>query len=232
MMQRKSYFPLILLAILALLFSDRWSGGCKGCRARTVYKPVIYLYPATETAVHVKIKYKGQLTVTYPEYKNGWNVIAYPDGKLRDTLENKEYSYLFWEGKDSLAAPTNTVYDEGFIVKGDSTHLFLQEKLAEMGMLPKEYNEFIVFWYPILKQNPYNFIYFNVGEAYDEISTMDIDPKPDAILRIFMNYQPMDSWAKIPPQQFAPFERKGFTVVEWGGGLFKQKVMVIQQLDN
>jgi len=218
---------LIGLCLLAFVWVGR-SGGCKSCNTRHVYKPVIYLYPPTQSVVKVKVKYKGDLTVTYPEYKDGWEVEAYPDGRLVDKKDNKEYSYLFWEGKDSSATPVRNVYNKGFVVKGDSAHFFLQEKLALMGMEPKEYNEFIVFWYPILKQNPYNFIYFNVGEEYDEISTMEIDPQPDAILRVFMNYQPMNQYIDVQPQKFTPFDRKGFTVVEWGGGLFKQKVKIIE----
>ena len=32
---------------------------------------------------------------TYPEYKEGWNVIAHEDGTLEDEVTGKEYSYLF-----------------------------------------------------------------------------------------------------------------------------------------
>ena len=48
-------------------------------------KPIIYLYPTEETAVSVKLNYKGTLTHTYPAYpEKGWQVRAEPDGTLWD----------------------------------------------------------------------------------------------------------------------------------------------------
>ena len=60
-------------------------------------KPVIYLYPEEKTEVHVTLDYNGELIVTYPEYVDGWQISAYPDGTLCD-VDGNEYSYLFWEG--------------------------------------------------------------------------------------------------------------------------------------
>ncbi len=38
-------------------------------------KPVIYLYPEEKTEVAVKLDYDGELTATYPDYRNGWHFI-------------------------------------------------------------------------------------------------------------------------------------------------------------
>lgn len=173
-------------------------------------KPVIYLYPETETEFNVSLDYDGELTVTYPTYKNGWHGIAKPDGTLM--IEGHEYSYLFWEGED------NNVYDlsEGFVVKGEDSAEFLQKTLSQMGLLPKEYNEFIVYWLPKLEANAYNLITFQQG-AYTDHARLTIEPTPDSVLRVFMVYQPLDHEINIKPQTIEPFTRKGFTVVEWGG---------------
>jgi hypothetical protein len=205
---------------------------CSCSKRKHHYKPVIYLYPQAKTQINLKVKYNGDLTVTYPEYKDGWNVIAEPDGKLINLKDSLEYSYLFWEGKDYGPAPKKIFYKDGFIVKGDSVHIFLQEKLNEMGLLPKEYNEFIVYWYPILKVNKYNFIHFAVGADYDEISTMEVDPKPDTMLRVFMYYKPMPKFVAITPQRFEAFTRTGFTLVEWGGGPINSEIILQEQLLN
>ena len=175
-------------------------------------KPVIYLYPKEEEVIDVKLEYKGELTVTYPEYKDGWKVKANPDGTLINLEDNKEYSYLFWEGLSDLD------YDisEGFVVKNEDTVDFLQEKLEYMGLTPKEYNEFIVYWLPILQENNYNLIYF-AGDEYDEYAKLKINPKPDSILRVMMIYKPLDKPIEIKEQKIEQFKREGFTVVEWGG---------------
>ena len=183
-----------------------------GCGATKCKKPVIYLYPTSEQAVSVKLNYDGKLTCTYPEYQDGWEVTAKPDGTLINKADNKEYSYLYWEGI------SDTEYDmsKGFVVKGSDTKKFLQEKLAYMGLTPKEYNEFIVYWLPILQENKYNLISF-AGEDYENTAQLEISPKPDSILRVMMLYKPLNKSMEIEKQELKPFVRKGFTVIEWGG---------------
>ena len=174
-------------------------------------KPVIYLYPEQETTVSVLLDYAGTLTATYPAYEDGWTVTAEPDGTLYDENGN-EYSYLFWEGEN------NTDYDfsTGFCVAGADTADFLREKLAEIGLTPREYNEFIVYWLPKMQDNPYNLISFQ-SEAYTDAAKLDIDPTPDSVLRVFMAWKPADAPVDIPAQGLTAPERVGFTVVAWGG---------------
>lgn len=174
-------------------------------------KPVIYLYPEQETTVSVSLDYAGTLTATYPAYENGWTVTAEPDGTLYDE-NGDEYSYLFWEGEN------NTDYDfsKGFCVAGADTADFLREKLAEIGLTPREYNEFIVYWLPKMEDNSYKLISFQ-SERYTDTAKLDIDPTPDSVLRVFMAWKPLHRPQNIEPQTFTPFARDGFTVVEWGG---------------
>ena len=174
-------------------------------------KPVIYLYPEQETTVSVSLDYAGMLTATYPAYEDGWTVTAEPDGTLHDENGN-EYSYLFWEGEDK----TDYDFSTGFCVAGADTADFLREKLAEIGLTPREYNEFIVYWLPKMQDNPYNLISFQ-SEAYTDAAKLDIDPTPDSVLRVFMAWKPLGRPQTIEPQTFTPFARDGFTVVEWGG---------------
>ena len=44
-------------------------------------------------------------------------------------------------------------FKEGFVVKGSDSAEFLRETLSQMGLTPKEYNEFIVYWAPKLQEN-------------------------------------------------------------------------------
>ncbi len=175
-------------------------------------KPVIYLYPNKETKVSVILDYNGKLTCTYPEYNGIWEVLARPDGTLTNMEDSKEYSYLFWEG----FAGIDYDFSQGFVVKGEDTKDFLQEKLAYMGLTPREYNEFIVYWLPKMQENKYNLISFQ-GENYTENAKLIITPKPDSILRVYMAYKAIDKPIQIKEQVLKPFKRNGFTVVEWGG---------------
>ena len=178
----------------------------------TTKKPAIYLYPMEKTDVSVSLDYHGTLTCTYPEYTGLWQVTAYPDGTLVNRADGREYSYLYWEGL------TDTPYDfsKGFVVRGTDTAAFLQEKLALLGLTAREYNEFIVYWLPRMQENPYNLIAFQ-GEAYTCNALLDITPRPDSLLRVFMAYRPLQKFMDIEKQPLAGFQREGFAVVEWGG---------------
>lgn len=178
-------------------------------------KPVIYLYPEQEQNIDVKLSYSGNLTVSYPEYKNGWQVIAYPDGKIINLEDGKEYSYLFWEGEDKNA---NYDLSTGFIVEGSETVKFLQDKLSKLGLTPKEYNEFIVYWLPQMQNNNFNLIHFATKQEYNNRTVLDIAPKQDSMLRVFMVFKGLeDDNVNIQPQELKSFNRNGFVVVEWGG---------------
>lgn len=174
-------------------------------------KPVIYLYPEEETDVTVTLDYDGELTTTYPAYDDGWRVTALPDGTLYDQ-QGREYSYLFWEGI------TDAEYDfsRGFCVPGEDTAEFLRSSLEKLGLSPREYNEFIVYWLPQMEGNAYNLIAFQ-SDAYTDHARLTISPEPESILRVFMAWQPLQEPVEIEPQDLPSFTRTGFTVVEWGG---------------
>ena len=194
----------------ALLAAALAAGLC-GCEQQDAAKPVIYLYPEEETAVHVTLDYDGTLTAAWPAYEGGWDVTARPDGTLT-AADGSEYTYLFWEGV------SDTAYDfsAGFCVAGEDTGEFLRDTLAEIGLTPREYNEFIVYWLPKMQDNAYNLIAFQT-DCYTDSARLTIDPQPDSMLRVFMAWKPLDEPQEIAPQTFAPFVREGFTVVEWGG---------------
>ena len=176
-------------------------------------KPIIYLYPEKATECSVKLTLDGELTCTYPEYtSNGWDSFtAYPDGTLIFP-DGKEYYALYWEGIQ------NTEWDlsRGFCVCGEDTAEFLEWALAAQGLTRREANEFIVYWLPLMQDNPYNVISFQT-DAYTDTAKLEITPTPDSLFRVFMAYYPANTPVEIAPQTFKGFERKGFTVVEWGG---------------
>lgn len=186
-----------------------------------VDKPVIYLYSEKELNAEVKFACKGALTFTYPVYNESWKVQVNSKG-LKDSETGKLYPYLFWE------AETNDLdfkYKEhgifAAVIKTDSVISYLENSLAAMGLNATEQTDFITFWAPQMIQHEFVLVQFLTGALYDEkISTMQITPTPDALLRIFMLWQPLAT-ASIPleliPQKFEKFERTGFTVVEWGG---------------
>lgn len=175
------------------------------------YKPVIYLYPEEEMQVSVKLALSGGLTCTYPAYENGWQVTAKPDGTLTDA-KGQTFHYLYWEGV------TDARWDltEGFCVRGADTAQFLEKALEKLGLNRREANEMIVYWLPQMQENPYNIVSFQ-REVYTEAAKLDVIPAPDTLIRVFMTFKASETPVQLPAQELTAPERKGFTVIEWGG---------------
>lgn len=189
-------------------------------------KPIIYLYPETRTEVNVKLDINGRLVTTYPAYdtEKGWKVTADPDGTLTDK-KGRKYSYLYWEGDISLIPDLS----KGYCVKGEDTAQFLESILGKLGLTDKEADDFITFWLPEMAGNKYNVISFQTT-AYEEVASLKVNPKPDTVIRINMLWYASNSYVDIKPQDLNDVEhpeRKGFTVVEWGGEEYKKGVFNI-----
>ena len=176
-------------------------------------KPVLYLYPTkNNTKVSVSFEKPELLTTTYPKYKNSWNVTANKNGDLKD--KNGKYYYgLYWEESGS----TNVKFDEGFYVTKDNAIEFLEEKLSTIGFTDRERNEFIMYWLPILEKNEKNLVYFELTKSRENYNKLIISPKPDSLLRVAIHVKKVNKKVNIKEQKLTTFERKGFTVVEWGG---------------
>lgn len=104
----------------------------------------------------------------------------------------------------------------GFVVTGSEVRDTLHALLSDMGLNTKERSDFIMFWYPKLQHYPYVQITF-AGKEYEHMAPLKITPKPDSLLRVFMLAKPLDTYKEIPKQEIIPFNRNGFSVVEWGG---------------
>lgn len=182
----------------------------------TIKKPIIYLYPTQKTDIKIDLEFKGKLLTSFPKYDNNWSVTAYPDGRIFDNKTNRFYSSLFWDGMRNFTKEHYN-YPSGFVVSKNDLTNFLIEKLENIGLNNYETNEFIQYWLPILEQNETNFIHFYVNADYDIISKNNVFPKPDTSIRIFMEFYALDKSIEISEQRFSKTERKGFTLVEWGG---------------
>ncbi len=178
-------------------------------------KPVIYLYPMTTTDISVKIDPQGGLTKSEPEYNSGWNVIANPNGELKEVHSGISYPYLFWEGRGGIYHTP----EKGFVTRAADIHNFLIEKLTKLGLNKKEQADFIEFWEPRMTGAPYFFVTFLGNKDMDAIAPLTISPKPDSVIRILMDFTPLQKLITVQGYEIKTPERNGFTVVEWGGVL-------------
>ncbi len=180
-------------------------------------KPVIYLYPEDTMDISVKLDLQGDMICSYPDYGDGWNVTASSDGKIFDKGSNRTYDYLFWEGRSALV-PND--FSKAACVASEDSAAFLEEYLSSCGLNDSEIDDFISYWLPRLQAHPYNLISFPT-EEYSEIAGLDVIPKPDTVIRVYMVFKGLEEPVGISPENTLkiPSEknRSGFTVVEWGG---------------
>jgi len=99
----------------------------------------------------VSLAWGGELTYAYPEPVRTrglatWSVTASPDGALRDSA-GRTYPSLFWEGTSSPAF----TQAEGFVVEPGGETVFLEEKLALLGLSERESADFITYWGPRMR---------------------------------------------------------------------------------
>ena len=176
-------------------------------------KPIIYLYPEKVTELSIKLGNPENITCSYPEYKNGWNVIANTDGTLIDTNTGRKLYSLYWEGlnKDPIS------FEEGFVVKRNEITEFLEEKLKILGLNEFEAEEFIVYWLPKLQKNEYNLIRFATLDEINKNMPLEFSVQPDTIIRVLMQFKSLDNYIEIKEQKLETPERTGFVAVEWGG---------------
>ena len=175
-------------------------------------KPLLYLYPKKKTKVTVKFEQKDKLTTTYPKYQDKWEVVAKPNGDLKDS-KGRYYYGLYWEEKGNH----DVDFKEGFYVESKNAIKFLEEKLTKLGFNERESNEFIMYWLPVLEKNKKSLVYFELTEEREKYSKILITPKPDSLLRVAMHVKKVDKKVNIKEQKLPTFERKGFTALEWGG---------------
>ena len=180
----------------------------------SVDKPIIYLYPTEDKQVSIKLLNEENITCSYPKYSTEWKVLAQSNGNLIDLDTNRQLYSLYYESKSNIDFG---VEKEGFVVKGNETAEFLEEKLAILGLTERESEEFIVYWLPKLEANEYNYIRFATTDEINENMPLEINPNPDTIIRVLMTYKGLEKQIDVQEQELVTPNRKGFVAVEWGG---------------
>ena len=179
-------------------------------------KPVVYVYPETTTDVTVKVD--AYVTKSEPEYNpnQGWKATAHPDGTL--IVNGAEYKNLFWDGYG------NGLYqkpESGVIVPTDTALAVMSDNLRTMGFIETEIADFVEFWADYMPEEDYTRITWLLTEEMEELAHLSIEPRPDTLIRAFVDYEGVVEPYEITKQYLPNTERRGYVVTEWGGLLRK-----------
>lgn len=176
-------------------------------------KPVVYLYPTKTTNVSVRVG--ADVKVSIPKYdpKQGWkNVLAQPNGNL--TYQGKHYDSLFWEGPGIGQYPSIT---SGTVIPTSLAVTTIRAQLSQLGLNQKESDDFVTYWQDKMPSKPYTRLTWLTTSELNQLAPLNISPKPDTLIRVFLDYSGLDTPITIPTQKLDSTPRDGFTVVEWGG---------------
>ncbi len=174
-----------------------------------IRKPNIYLYPETPMQVDVNLQPQGHITVSIPDYQNGWSVWAEPNGRL-----DEAYDFLFYEAEVPLVKP-----HAGWCVSVDNLKLFFTEKLRAFGFNENEIYDFLDYWLPVLNNAPFYDIRPIVNEKLNWVCPITIVPQPDHLLRLWLLFTPAQHPTELPAPTIPSFSRTGFYATEWGGAV-------------
>lgn len=202
---------------IGLLFGQPFAGGFNAIKQlersplenTLIRKPNIYLYPTTPQQVQITLAPQGKLTASIPEYSEGWNVTAFPDGRIEGTD-----GYLFYEAQVNISKGTR-----GWCLSQDELETTLPKILQDYGLIDREIDDFMEYWQPELRQAPFYAVYPLVNDQVASNCSLDIIPKPESIFRIWILFSPLGQQIELSTPEFPAWNRNGFVAVEWGGAI-------------
>jgi hypothetical protein len=179
-------------------------------------EPVLYLY-GTDEPVTVTLGPDIFVTASAPRVQDHrWTLLPTGDGGVSVPGSDERWPFLFWEGQSGLFEPPAG----GEVVARAEVRAHLRRVLAARGLQGREIDDFLEAWAPELEQSPFVRISFHEPGDIDELVPMTIEPPPDTLVRVMMEYEPLQRAPRERPPATAPraiLPRQGFTVVEWGG---------------
>ncbi|KDQ56417.1 hypothetical protein JAAARDRAFT_59294 [Jaapia argillacea MUCL 33604] len=186
-----------------------------------------------------------------------WDVVARPDGNITEKGTGVEVSYLYWEAlvnpRASIDTPPTSrpaspsldveIFDparpvltptNSILLPTASVPSYLDKTLFHLGLNVEARTSFITYWLPAFHTHTHIALLFLPQTSYSAAAPLNITPKPDRVLRVFMLFKGVSGedvglwesgegkwdWREVVGVNGGE-EREGgeglFRVVEWGG---------------
>lgn len=181
----------------------------------TIEKPNIYLYPIEDTEITVTFAESDRVTVSEPEYSDGWTVKAQPDGTLTNLADGNSHGFLYYEAE---LYGDYYQYSEGFAIPKEGRDAVFREILTQYGLNETEIRDFTEYWTERLDPDKDYVAYPQFNDTVDAVMPIEITPEPDSILRLWFIFKE-DVAQEYTAPEITTFEREGYSVVEWGGAV-------------
>lgn len=174
----------------------------------TTASPLIYFYPTKPTAVKTTIN--SPITSKVKD----WSFIADSKGEI-SLKDGRKLNFIPYEFlRRDFRRPT-----QGFVVDKEHYISFLKDNLwKSLGLTGTEIADY---WKDLewrIPKSEYYFISLIDRTEIDRVLPMEVNPKPDTIIRNMTYILPLQQpFIPIPLPEIKAPERKGFTVLENGG---------------
>jgi hypothetical protein len=173
-------------------------------------KPNLYLYPEEKTkmTVYMDFPHGGKVIHSDPLYPVDWkNIKVKPNGKI-----DKKFDFLFYE----CEIPDFWQYSEGWVVEQEKLAEFFEDNLNAYGFNDAEIEDFLEFWIPDLKEDPYYMILPQYTEMVNQVIKLRISPRPDHLMRLHYVISGSLFDFELPEPEIPDYEAEGFVAREWG----------------
>ena len=109
--------------------------------------------------------------------------------------------------------------ESGFVVGTKNLESELRSKLTIIGLNNKETDDMMEYWLPqmLAKNKPFYRFSLLQNNELDKLFPMTITPKPQSSIRVFLDWDALDTNTTIPTQKLITYPRTDYTMVEWGG---------------
>ncbi|KAJ7129884.1 hypothetical protein C8R43DRAFT_896591 [Mycena crocata] len=186
-----------------------------------------------------------------------WNVRTHPNGNLTESNTGLDVAYLYWEAHTNhelpISPPASPIHaqahprkifspltsdlnpTDSVLVRVSEITPYLDKVLLALGLHTEARTSFITYWLPSFLKHTHVALRFVPQEAYEVTATLDIDPAPDVVTRVFILFKgvpgdALDLWKEARPTEDCvrwretvgvDFDRAAdvtlFRVLEWGG---------------
>ncbi len=180
-----------------------------------VYKPNIYLYSSNEEAYKATIFVEPSewITESIPVYNplTGWKA------EINNGSLNGCEDYLFYE---AVVPDKGFELEKGHLVNSDRMEEELRSLMKDYGFSKAETDDFTEYWIKQLSTDTDYVFYPQKTEIVERIMPINSDISFDSYYRLWfyiIPYKPDSNIKWIQKKDIVPIERKGRTLIEWGG---------------
>ena len=177
----------------------------------SVDKPNIYIYPVESMGLIFIINFPqgGSIVESIPLYEECWNIQIEPSG-----LIDNQYTFLFYECR----VPDRFQYKTGWQIEGSQLERFFRNNLSTTGFIETEIEDFIDYWIPRLESTDNYLVYPQYNDDIAPLIELQCSEEPESLLRFLyiIETKKSDNEIILIEPVIPKFERKGFTIAEWG----------------